>query len=143
LRQGGTCWIFITHFLGENMNAHNASEKERIRYQPSLVCPSCQSDRIHWKNHGRRIGGAVGTLAGATAGLSGATAGAETGALIGMIAGPAGVALGSLAGAIFGGLLGASVGCTAGSKAGEVIDATVLENLLCLSCGYEFDEQSS
>lgn len=57
---------------------------------------------------------------------------------VGVIAGPAGSAIGCLAGALIGGLVGAATVGVAGAKLGEVIDARVLDNLVCGHCEHVF-----
>lgn len=98
-----------------------------------MNCPSCKSQRIDMRNHGRRTLGSLGGAAGAM--------GAATGSLTVIDMGMVGVRLGSSAGvpgAILGGLVGAMAGLVTGAKAGELIDELVLNNYLCLSCGHAF-----
>lgn len=107
----------------------------------SLNCPNCQSPRVEALGYARKIGGGVGTVAGVASGAAGVLGGAEAGAALGSFAGPLGVLFGGLFGAVLGGVAGGVVGCTAGAQLGDAVDANVLQNYRCLSCGYAFGKQ--
>jgi hypothetical protein len=104
----------------------------------SIQCPKCGSTLITTRDLGRRTGGAIGTVAGGFTGFSGALTGGRLGMTAGFVAGPAGSAIGCLAGALIGGLVGAATVGVAGAKLGEVIDARVLDNLVCGHCEHVF-----
>ncbi|WP_244255700.1 complement resistance protein TraT [Burkholderia vietnamiensis] len=104
----------------------------------SIRCTRCQSGHIEALNYARRAGGAIGTAAGASGAVAMALSGAEVGAAVGMLAGPVGSAVGGIAGAILAGLVGGAAGCVAGSSLGEVIDANILDNYRCITCGFTF-----
>jgi len=108
---------------------------------PDPICPKCQSKRVDIDNRARKAGGLIGTMAGSTSAMAYALSGAETGMTVGRLVGPTGMMLGGLAGAIIAGLIGGAVGCKAGAAVGEVIDATVLNNYRCLSCGHHFSKR--
>jgi hypothetical protein len=101
-------------------------------------CPRCESDHIKTKGYARRAVCAIGTLAGAAGGAAGATSGAEIGAMSGFMAGPVGAVLGGVAGAIVGALVGGTAGGAAGAALGQVIDANILDSLVCLDCEFSF-----
>lgn len=104
----------------------------------TLTCPKCESDRIDTKNIARKTGGSVGTLAGATGGALGALSGAEIGGSVGTLGGPGGIVFGTIVGALIGG----ATGCVLGASLGEAIDQHVLDNCLCLRCGYTFSDRT-
>lgn len=105
----------------------------------SLKCPKCECERIDTKDIARKTGGSVGTLAGATGGALGALSGAEIGGSVGTLGGPGGVVFGAIVGALIGG----ATGCILGASLGEAIDQHVLNNCLCLRCGYSFSDRTS
>lgn len=104
------------------------------RIDMTHLCPNCQSDRIGILHHGRKLGGTIGTLSGVIL----AVRNAQTGALIGASVGPLGVVAGGLAGLALSAFKGGIIGATTGVSLGSLIDASVLNNCKCLSCGYTF-----
>lgn len=105
----------------------------------SLQCPRCASERIDTKDIARKTAGSVGTVAGAAGGAIGALNGAEIGGSVGTLAGPGGVVFGVLVGLLVGG----GTGCVLGASLGEVIDQHVLNNCMCLQCGYTFSPRAA
>ncbi len=103
-----------------------------------IICPKCDSERIHTRNRARKAGGAVGTLAGATTGAAGLFQGARYGWAAAASIAPMGMPYTRIAGAIIGGIVGATTGCAIGVSLGELVDDNVLDNHKCLTCGYTF-----
>ncbi|MQA21531.1 hypothetical protein GEV01_18580 [Rugamonas sp. FT103W] len=106
-------------------------------------CPNCGSERVDTKGYARRVFCGVGTIAGAIFCARGAAAGAELGVLGGMFIGPPGAAIGGVTGTIVGALVGAAAGGSAGASLGEIIDEKILDNLVCLNCGFSFSPADS
>lgn len=105
----------------------------------TLKCPKCECERIDTKDIARKTVGSVGTVAGAAGGAIGAFNGAEIGGSVGTLAGPGGVVFGVLVGILVGG----GTGCVLGASLGEAIDQHVLNNCLCLHCGYAFSARTA
>lgn len=105
----------------------------------ALKCPKCESERIDTKDIARKTGGSVGTVTGAVGGAVGALSGVEIGGSVGSLVGP----IGTFWGAVMGALIGGATGCVVGASLGEVIDQHILDNCLCLRCGYSFSDRSS
>ncbi len=104
-----------------------------------MRCPKCHSehvDRGHW---GSRAGTALGLGLGLWGVFSaGACAGAEGGALVGTLGGPVGTALGGCGGALVGGMAAIATASLTGNRLGSLIDAHILNDHVCLDCGYRF-----
>ena len=103
-----------------------------------LLCPQCGSRTIRTKNRGKKLGGALGTCAGVVNSLSGIAKGVTAGAAISVRAVSPSTPINNLTAAVLGALVGGAMGCATGAALGQVIDETVLNNHLCLRCGYSF-----
>ena len=104
----------------------------------SATCPRCASTQLIPRQLGRQVGTTTGVVSGGTTGAVGALSGAKAGATVGLVAGPVGASIGTLAGALFGALVGGTAGGVAGARLGDELDAKVLDNIECRSCGHTF-----
>jgi len=102
----------------------------------TISCSACHSSHIISRDLAKKTGALIGTVGGAASGAVGALGGARIGTAVGSAVGPIGTALGALAGALMGALMGAASGNMAGAAVGELVDKTLLDNFLCLSCGH-------
>jgi len=103
-----------------------------------LFCPRCNSPKIRSKNHGKKLCSALGTCAGVMRSLSGIAKGATAGAAFGFRAVGPSTPMNNLTASVLGALVGGAMGCATGAAFGQVIDETMLNNLLCLGCGHSF-----
>lgn len=104
-----------------------------------LPCPNCGSTRIDRLRRGEQAGGFIGFLAGAAGAGMRAWRGAEIGAAVGAFAGPGGIATGAILGAVMAALAGGALGGEIGAGLGSALDARLLDNCRCLTCGHTFN----
>ena len=97
----------------------------------TLSCPNCHSQQIDSKNQGRKTASTIGSVAGAADGASKMLN--HIHAII-----PIKPSMGSV---VLSGFIGAVAGGVIGSKFGEFVDDNILDNYLCLKCGYTFSKQ--
>lgn len=105
-----------------------------------MKCPRCGSTHISQREVGMRSCATTGGLVGAAVGVNSALRGAQIGVSLGAFAGPLGSAAGGLGGAVIAAICSGSAGCAIGSTAGKLLDATVLDNRSCMTCGLTFRE---
>jgi ribosomal protein S27E len=108
----------------------------------SISCPNCHTNQVTTIDICKKTGATIGGAAGAYAGFTSSIAGARLGATVASFAGPVGIAAGGLTGAVIGALFGCVSGNTAGAVLGKAFDETLLDNLICLQCGYKFSQPS-
>lgn len=109
-----------------------------------IKCPKCESEKIDRRNHGTKVLGTVGFAAGGILGYLGKETGEKVGEKVGAAIGKRVLkseTVGEKAGSIIGGIAGAGTGMLLGEKLGNEVDKKILNNYICLKCGYTFNKE--